>query len=258
MATKLLTPKAPAQECAGSLRGYQVNAAACLKEKLPLDCAASIPPPPAATSYGSCRRNIFLDMGANWCNTLQLFKDVPEAKTHAHADRPWHVFAVEAAPLISPYVEQCVERLAAGEPLPTPPVPPAGSSMQLLNYASDLGCTGEKVGKGRRERMNCIGAKLQKPLAKLAKTANPSLTSNAALLRARLDGARTRGGCEAVPPRSKKSGGGLFLRSWPALAASTAAYRADGWVTKDGGSYSLLPAAAGASEGNLRRPSCRC
>ena len=101
--------------------------------------------------------------------------------------------------------------------------------------------------------MNCIGAKLQKPLAKLAKTANPSLTSNAALLRARLDGARTRGGCEAVPPRSKKSGGGLFSALvGRRLAASTAAYRADGWVTKDGGSYSLLPAAAGASEGNLR------
>ena len=57
----------------------------------------------------------------------------------------------------------------------------------------------------------------------------------------------------AVPPRSKKSGGGLFSALvGRRLAASTAAYRADGWVTKDGGSYSLLPAAAGASEGNLR------
>jgi hypothetical protein len=91
-------------------------------------------------------------MGANWCNTMQLYESLPETATLAHAGSPWHIFAVEAAPLIQPYVERCVAALAAGQPLPVPPVPPAGSSMQLLNYANDLGCSAEKVGRGRRAR----------------------------------------------------------------------------------------------------------
>ena len=114
--------------------------------KLTADAARSVP--------GS-------QMGANWCNTMQLYESLPETATLAHAGSPWHIFAVEAAPLIQPYVERCVAALAAGQPLPVPPVPPAGSSMQLLNYANDLGCSAEKVGRGRRERMNCVAAALK-------------------------------------------------------------------------------------------------
>ena len=183
-------------------------------------------------------------MGANWCNTMQLYESLPETATLAHAGSPWHIFAVEAAPLIQPYVERCVAALAAGQPLPVPPVPPAGSSMQLLNYANDLGCSAEKVGRGRRERMNCVAAALKEPLAALERMANPALTANPALLAARLGGARTRGGC---PPRAgpSVSGGGEAVGGVGLL-------RRGGVSSARGSTFELLPAAAGASTGTLR------
>lgn len=235
----------PLSHCHGSLRGYQVNEQVCSAQKVPIDCSKSptygASPPPATTG---CRRNIFLDMGANWCNTMQLYQSVPEAAPAAglaHANLPWHVFAIEAAPLIAPYVELCTEALAAGRPLPPPLVPPAGSSMQLLNYASELGCT--KAG-GRRERLACISNALASPLAALARTANPKLTANPSLLEARLDGARARGGCTPAP-----RGGGLLSAF---SRGPDPSYRADGLRTAGGGTFTLLPAAAGASAGTLR------
>lgn len=226
--------------CAGSLRGYSVNAATCAKSNMPIHCTSDPPRlqmPPSAIS--SCSRNIYLDMGANWCNTMRLFETVPEVIADQKVTQPWHVFAIEAAPLISPYVERCVAALAAGKPLPPPPVPPAGSSMQLLNYASDLGCISDAVGRGRRERMNCVARALQKPLEDLARSINPALTANPALLKTRLAGARTRGGC---------AGGG----DGGAGAAMDGGGRSGGVSTANGGTFEMLPAAAGASEGVLR------
>ena len=170
--------------CLASLRGYQVNQQMCAASKVHIDCAASSALEEGAAAaaaaqaaavrgrHRSCKRNIYLDMGANWCNTLNLYASVPEVKSgYAYAKTPWHVFAVEAAPLIAPYVERCTLAGAGrGEPLPMPPVPPAGSSLQLLNYAKDLGC--DKAG-GRRERIACISKALDKPLAELAKSADP-------------------------------------------------------------------------------------
>ena len=227
--------------CTASLRGYGVNEAMCAGSASPISCGGAAVRVPATLRNPAavgCRRNIFLDMGANWCNTMRLFEDVPEVKAgKAVVGSPWHVFAIEAAPLISPYVEKCVTALAAGKPLPEPPVPPAGSSMQLLNYAPDLGC-GRNTGKGRRERMNCVAKSLEQPLAALARTLDPSLTSNPALLHARLDGARTRGGCG----RGGGSVGGSVGRT----------ERTNGVATVGGGSFEMIPAAAGGSTGTLR------
>ena len=111
--------------------------------------------------------------------------------------------------------------------------------MQLLNYASDLGCISDAVGRGRRERMNCVARALQKPLEDLARSINPALTANPALLKTRLAGARTRGGC---------AGGG----DGGAGAAMDGGGRSGGVSTANGGTFEMLPAAAGASEGVLR------
>ena len=230
-----------AAPCLGSLRGYQVNEAMCATHKVPISCATSppvVPLGPAPPVTSSCYRNIYLDMGANWCNTLRLYASVPEAQRGmgwAHDDKPWHVFAIEAAPLIAPYVESCVSALSLGKPLPTPLVPPAGSSMQLLNYAKELGCA--KAG-GRRERISCISKALEPSLAALGRTANPSLTSNPQLLKARLEGARSRGGCTGA--------------SRVRFQFGADAHRISGWRTSDGGSYQMIPAAAGAASGTLR------
>ena len=172
---------------------------------------------------------------------MRLHESVPEVSTLSNVRSPWHVFAMEAAPLISPYVEKCVAALAANRPLPVPPVPPAGSSMQLLNYDNDLGCSAEKVGRGRRERMNCVAAALKGPLAALERTANPRLTANAALLAARLAGARNRGGCTANAALGTASAVGMANDE-----------RSGGVPSSAGGTFELLPAAAGSSTGVLR------
>jgi FkbM family methyltransferase len=241
---------AGAAACTSSLRGYQVTQALCTAQKVAIDCNAAsssaplIKVPPAS---GHCRRNIYLDMGANWCNTMELYKSVPEVKVEGlHVtDAPWHVFAIEAAPLIAPYVEQCTLSLAEGRPLPVPVVPPAGSSLQLLNYAGELGCASAG---GRRERIACISKALEKPLATLSKSLDPGLTSNAALLKARMRGARSRGGCRG----GGGGGGGKAIGGGKAGGGGVAQFRAGGVMTADGGTFSMLPAAAGASEGVLR------
>ena len=145
-------------------KSYQVGYASCRRLlKFEDYCAQSVTPPvvPSAASRllpgtslgvdeaselrrgkvrggkrgGGCSagRNVFIDMGANWCNTLQLYKLVPEAAQLAwDGGAAWEVFAFEAAPLIAPFVERCCEELSKGMPLPPAVVPPAGSSLQLL------------------------------------------------------------------------------------------------------------------------------
>ena len=121
--------------------------------------------------------------------------------------------------------------------------------MQLLNYAGELGCASAG---GRRERLACISKVLQGPLAALARTADPTLTANPALLRARLEGARTRGGCsDGIGAAPSTRGIGRLALAF-ARDASQDAFRADGVATPTGGSFTLLPGAAGAKAGTLR------
>ena len=42
-------------------------------------------------------RNIYLDLGVNWCNTLQLYRDIPEAR--AQSEAPWEVWGFEGVAL---------------------------------------------------------------------------------------------------------------------------------------------------------------
>jgi FkbM family methyltransferase len=77
-------------------------------------------------------RNVYLDLGVNWCNTLELYRSVPEvARGDHHTDVPWDAVGFEAAPLIAPHAERCANALSAGLPLPALPVPPSGSSNDL-------------------------------------------------------------------------------------------------------------------------------
>lgn len=161
-------------------------------------------------------RNVYIDMGANWCNTLQLFKLLPEAATKAWGSTgggPWEVFAFEAAPLIQPFVQKCCDALTLGRSLPESPLPPAGSSIQLLHYGPALGC----VKGGRGERLRCILRALERPLAELR--VDPALTANATLLDARLASASRRRRCKRREPAA---------------------------------TYTLVPAAAGAMRSTIR------
>ena len=109
-------------------------------------------------------RNIYIDLGANWCNTLDIFQHVPNVSARSHVGKPWHVYAFEASPLIAPYVEKCCAALNMGAPLPPPPVPPTASSGQLLAYAEQLGCG--KAG-GKAARFACMSKHLTDALQRL-------------------------------------------------------------------------------------------
>ena len=59
-------------------------------------------------------RYVYVDMGANWANTLRLWHDMGKAKPGSH----WEVYAFEASPLIQPFVESFTRYLngAAAQP----------------------------------------------------------------------------------------------------------------------------------------------
>jgi len=92
-------------------------------------------------------RYAYFDLGANWANTLRLYKDVaptPEAEHH-----PWEVYAFEASPLIVPYVDDFVSWLNGDAPKPRLLWPPAGSSQHLALFAKRYGCPPTPVGRMR-------------------------------------------------------------------------------------------------------------
>lgn len=111
------------------------------------------------------RRHVYVDMGANWANTLRLWRDVAKGRSEL-----WEVYAFEASPLIQPYVEEFVVWLNGGGPKPPLVIPPAGSSTHLKMYARMYGCSTTQF----RE---CMWKKFKRPLATLKP--NPALNSTA-------------------------------------------------------------------------------
>ena len=182
---------------------------------------------PAAGPSTTCgARNIYIDAGVNWCNTWQLFKQVPEARSRA--EQPWLVFGFEASPRIAPFAERCAQALSAGQPLPSPPIPPVGSTRELIKHAPKHNCSMSALGLRERSEHDrkvyrrhklvpCMLRALETPLASL--TVDPRLFGNNSLLQHRL--ALGRSGC--------MSGGSL----------------------RGSGAYTLLPAAVGHRDGQL-------
>lgn len=81
------------------------------------------------TSRPTCSpRNVYVDLGVNWCNTLDLFRFAPVARDRRG---PWLIIGFEAAPPLLPFVQRCVDALSAGRPLPLAVVPSTGSTAEL-------------------------------------------------------------------------------------------------------------------------------
>jgi hypothetical protein len=80
-------------------------------------------------------KNLYVDLGANWANTLRLAPDLFPSRG------AWLTVAFEASPLIQPFVEQYVSFLNGNrsEP-PTVCLPRSGSTIHLRRYAPSLGC----------------------------------------------------------------------------------------------------------------------
>lgn len=124
-----------------------------------------------------CTRQIYIDAGANWCNTLDLHhRLVPERR-----DVPWQVFAFEAMPRIAPHVERCAEALRKGAPLPTSPLPATGSTRDLRAISARFQCP---PSMRSTQLYRCMLARLQAPLRALRE--DPALSSEERI-RAQLD-----------------------------------------------------------------------
>ena len=90
-------------------------------------------------------RNIYLDLGANWGQTLDLFPDICGAALCSFMDEAYEVFSFEASPYISPFVEQLTRALNRHSEQPTPPIPSSGSTSDLrrLNQKQGSPCPTE-------------------------------------------------------------------------------------------------------------------
>ena len=81
-------------------------------------------------------RHIYIDAGANWANTLRLFRDLSPAA----ASEPWEVYAFEASPLILPFLEEFTRWLSSGRDgtAPTSCLPTSGSTDDFVLVALAL------------------------------------------------------------------------------------------------------------------------
>jgi len=102
-------------------------------------------------------RHVYFDLGANWANTLRLYKDIADPdKVDGH---PWEVYAFETSPLIVPYLDQFVNHLNGEGKKPMLLWPPSGSLKHLGMYAERYGCN-QNSGKMRQ----CMIKKFEGPL----------------------------------------------------------------------------------------------
>jgi FkbM family methyltransferase len=177
--------------------GESITACACL---LACDCSTHLSALSLMASISGVR------VWQNWCNTLQTYLKVPEAR--GRTSGPWIVFGFEASPRIAPFADRCAQALTASGPLPTPPIPPAGSTRELQRYAPSYNCSMRDLGLRERSEHDrkvyrrqklvpCMLDALEKPLASLV--VDPSLSANATLLHSRL--ALGRGLCS---PRTSR------------------------------------------------------
>lgn len=84
------------------------------------------------------QRRVYLDLGANWANTLRLYRDLVNA---SRLPGPWEIYAFEASPFMVPYLEEFVTWLNGKGLRPALLWPPSGSSTHLDRYASRYGCS---------------------------------------------------------------------------------------------------------------------
>ena len=131
-------------------------------------------------------RNVYLDLGTNWGNTLRLHHDLMRWVNQSDKlNEPWLVYGFEASPLIAPFVDQFVRWL--NHEVTDPPrncLPPSGSSAHLSKFASAFGCD-QRPGA---DHLRCLRHVLDGPLAAL----RPDVSLNSSrLVRCRLAEAAT-------------------------------------------------------------------
>jgi hypothetical protein len=155
----------------------------------------------------STPRRIYIDLGANWGNTLRLFEDIGTKRS----EMPWEIYAFEASPFMQPYLEKFTAWLNGQGAKPPVTVPPSGSSGHLSALAPRYGCpTCES--QGCDAMRSCMWRVFKEPLSQLQP--DQSLQSRT-LIQSRLDSAKaaspSRNHFVAVPAAAGASSGTLNL-----------------------------------------------
>ena len=184
------------------------------------------------------RRNLYVDMGANWANTLHL-----GAELFPHRG-PWLTVAFEASPLIQPFLEAYAQFLNGNRSAaPVACLPRSGSTIHLRRYAGALGCAVEDNDAMRQ----CAWAKLAVHLARLR--ADPALNSTA-LVAHRLEAAARVSGVACAPACRSR-----------VIAVPAAVGASEGWMRLwgapsqliRGGAKPVAPAGASSADFHIVR-----
>ncbi|MDA7838759.1 glycosyltransferase family 29 protein [bacterium] len=119
-------------------------------------------------------RHIYIDLGANWCNTLDLYKDLDLNMD----DEAWEIYAFEASPFLQRYVNDYTDYKNGIREEPIVNVPRSGSSYDLASYGPKYGCRGSISSV-----KNCIYSKIGPELKKLKP--DPFFDNNLELINSR-------------------------------------------------------------------------
>lgn len=115
--------------CAATLLASSVPKVKVITRQSSVSDITSAPPP----------RNVYIDLGANWAQTLDIHDSLANLANIAVGTSPFTVFAFEASPYIAPFVENVTECKNKGLPPPTLPFPTSGSSKDLSRHNDEIG-----------------------------------------------------------------------------------------------------------------------
>ena len=172
-------------------------------------------------------RKVYIDLGVNWCNTLRLHLDLTAALVQTNGSigravsgwstqdgHDWHVFGFEASPLIWSYADEFVKWLNGKRPdKPESCLPPAGSTVHLMNYATAYGCSA--VNRTVVAVRECMFHRLARPLAALRPATALNDTDLRASRLARAQDCAAKPGFTLVPAAAGDADGFISLYSPP-------------------------------------------
>lgn len=128
-------------------------------------------------------RNVYLDLGANWAQTLDLYTRLQEKG--GDGAEPWEVYSFEASPWIQWFVDQTVAAKNAGGTAPALPFPASGSTADLRRFGDEAGCNGKAL------RSNLLDCMLTRYRGELESIQPDKQLNDSTLLSSRLDQAST-------------------------------------------------------------------
>ena len=175
-----------------------------------------------------CRRQVYLDLGANWANTLRLHHKLQNSIRRTtrfpvdpspfnNCSYEWEVYSFEASPVIHPFVDAFVKFLNGKGPKPPITIPPIGGSIQMLSYARHFGCPSRHNRSEYASMYACMNEIFKEPYAALKVDA---ALNESALVESRLAEAATpnrdaKTRFTFVPAAVGATAGSLHLQ-WPA------------------------------------------